>query len=66
MERITPGQDVPDDINVISEIPAHDDPVKYEAGLRLVAIATAVPPRRALPLDPRTHPETQLTYGTVP
>ena len=30
MDRITPGQDVPDDINVIIEIPAHGDPVKYE------------------------------------
>ena len=30
MDRVTPGRDVPDDLNVIIEIPAHGDPVKYE------------------------------------
>ena len=30
LDRVTPGKDVPNDINVIIEIPAHSDPVKYE------------------------------------
>jgi len=30
LDRVTSGQDVPNDINVIIEIPAHSDPVKYE------------------------------------
>jgi len=30
LERVTPGNDVPNHINVIIEIPAHSDPVKYE------------------------------------
>jgi len=30
LDRVTSGQDVPHDINVIIEIPAHADPVKYE------------------------------------
>ncbi len=30
LDRVTPGRDVPNDINVIIEIPAHSDPVKYE------------------------------------
>lgn len=30
LESITPGQNPPEDINVIIEIPAHADPVKYE------------------------------------
>ncbi len=30
LDSITPGKAVPDDINVIIEIPAHADPVKYE------------------------------------
>jgi inorganic pyrophosphatase len=30
LERVTPGTDVPNDINVIIEIPSHSDPVKYE------------------------------------
>jgi inorganic pyrophosphatase len=30
LDRVTSGQDVPHDINVIIEIPAHSDPVKYE------------------------------------
>ena len=30
LDRVTPGQDVPNDINVIIEIPSHSDPVKYE------------------------------------
>lgn len=30
LDRVGPGKDVPNDINVIIEIPAHSDPVKYE------------------------------------
>jgi inorganic pyrophosphatase len=30
LDRVTPGNNVPDEINVIIEIPAHSDPVKYE------------------------------------
>jgi inorganic pyrophosphatase len=30
LDRVTSGVDVPNDINVIIEIPAHSDPVKYE------------------------------------
>lgn len=30
LDRVNPGKDVPNDINVIIEIPAHSDPVKYE------------------------------------
>lgn len=30
LNRVTSGKDVPNDINVIIEIPAHSDPVKYE------------------------------------
>ncbi|HHO69394.1 MAG TPA: inorganic diphosphatase [Gammaproteobacteria bacterium] len=30
LDRVTSGSDVPNDINVIVEIPAHADPVKYE------------------------------------
>lgn len=30
LDRVPAGNDLPDDINVIIEIPAHSDPVKYE------------------------------------
>ncbi len=30
LDRVDSGNDVPNDINVIIEIPAHSDPVKYE------------------------------------
>ena len=30
IDRVGPGCDVPNDVNVIIEIPAHSDPVKYE------------------------------------
>jgi inorganic pyrophosphatase len=30
LDRVTPGKDVPHDVNVIIEIPSHSDPVKYE------------------------------------
>ncbi len=30
LDRVTSGRDVPNDINVIIEIPSHSDPVKYE------------------------------------
>lgn len=30
IEKISPGRDVPNDINVVIEIPAHSAPVKYE------------------------------------
>ncbi len=30
LDRVSPGQDCPNEINVIIEIPAHSDPVKYE------------------------------------
>ena len=30
LDRVSSGEDLPNDINVIIEIPAHSDPVKYE------------------------------------
>ena len=30
LDRVTPGDNTPESINVIIEIPAHSDPVKYE------------------------------------
>ena len=30
LDRVTPGNNIPNEINVIIEIPAHSDPVKYE------------------------------------
>ena len=30
LDRVSPGVDVPNDVNVIIEIPANSDPVKYE------------------------------------
>lgn len=30
LDRVTSGKDVPNEINVVVEIPAHSDPVKYE------------------------------------
>ncbi|MDH4133438.1 MAG: inorganic diphosphatase [Gammaproteobacteria bacterium] len=30
LDRVTSGKDIPNDINVIIEIPSHADPVKYE------------------------------------
>jgi inorganic pyrophosphatase len=30
LDRVSPGDDVPHNINVIIEIPSHSDPVKYE------------------------------------
>ncbi len=30
LDRVTPGQKIPDEINVIIEIPSHSEPVKYE------------------------------------
>ena len=30
LDRVTSGSDIPNDINVIIEIPSHADPVKYE------------------------------------
>ncbi len=30
LDRVTSGRDVPDDINVIVEIPMHAEPIKYE------------------------------------
>jgi inorganic pyrophosphatase len=30
LDRVPPGRNLPDDFNVVIEIPAHSDPVKYE------------------------------------
>ncbi len=30
LDRVTPGNNIPGEINVIIEIPAHSDPVKFE------------------------------------
>ena len=30
LDKVTPGKNIPDEVNVIIEIPAHSDPVKYE------------------------------------
>ncbi|NIV33965.1 MAG: inorganic pyrophosphatase, partial [Anaerolineae bacterium] len=30
LEHVSSGPDLPDEVNVIIEIPAHSDPVKYE------------------------------------
>lgn len=39
IERVTPGDRVPDEVNVIIEIPAHGDPVKYEVDKKSGAMA---------------------------
>lgn len=30
LDRVPPGRNLPDDFNVVIEIPAHSDPIKYE------------------------------------
>ena len=30
LDRVPPGKDLPDDFNVVIEIPMHSDPIKYE------------------------------------
>ena len=30
LDRVNPGKNIPDEFNVIIEIPSHSDPVKYE------------------------------------
>ncbi|HEY9029871.1 MAG TPA: inorganic diphosphatase, partial [Kangiella sp.] len=30
LDNVGPGKNAPDEINVIIEIPAHSDPIKYE------------------------------------
>ncbi len=30
LDRVTPGRDIPNDFNVIIEIPMHAEPIKYE------------------------------------
>lgn len=30
LDRVSPGKNLPDEVNVIIEIPSHSDPVKYE------------------------------------
>ncbi|MFN9029027.1 MAG: inorganic diphosphatase, partial [Betaproteobacteria bacterium] len=30
LDNVPPGRNLPDDFNVIIEIPAHSDPIKYE------------------------------------
>lgn len=37
LDRVTPGNNMPDEINVIIEIPAHSGPVKYEVDKDLEA-----------------------------
>ena len=53
LDRVTSGANLPNDINVIIEIPAHSDPVKYEVDKETGAMfvdrfmSTAMPyPRR--------------------
>ena len=38
LERVTAGRDVPNDVNVIIEIPMNADPVKYEVDKRTGAV----------------------------
>lgn len=38
IDRVNSGSDVPNDINVVIEIPAHSDPVKYEIGKKTGAM----------------------------
>ncbi len=38
LERVTAGRDVPDDVNVIIEIPMNADPVKYEVDKKTGAV----------------------------
>ena len=45
LDKVTPGKNAPNEINVIVEIPAHSDPVKYE--LDKVTGATKVGPKGA-------------------
>jgi inorganic pyrophosphatase len=39
LDRVTPGDRAPDEVNVIIEIPAHSDPVKYEVDKSTGAMA---------------------------
>ena len=38
LDRVGSGKNLPDDINVIIEIPSHSDPVKYEVDKETVAL----------------------------
>ena len=38
LDRVGPGKNIPDEINVIIEIPAHSDPVKYEVDKEIGAM----------------------------
>ena len=38
LDRVSSGNDVPDEINVIIEIPSHSDPFKYEVDKETGAI----------------------------
>ncbi len=38
LDRVTPGEKVPAEVNVIIEIPAHSEPVKYEVDKRTGAM----------------------------
>ena len=38
LDRVDSGKNVPDDINVIIEIPSHSDPVKYEVNKKTGAM----------------------------
>ena len=40
LDRVCSGDNIPDEINVIIEIPAHSDPVKYEVDKETVSPCT--------------------------
>ena len=50
LDRVSPGADVPNDINVIIEIPADSDPVKLDC-----VVGFARGPRLCLGLCRRRH-----------
>ena len=45
LDRVDSGRNVPDEINVIIEIPAHSDPVKYEVDKETGAMVGNYPKR---------------------
>lgn len=58
LEHVTPGKDIPNDINVIIEISSHSDPIKYEVDKRtgLLSVDRFVATSMHYPCD----------YGFVP
>ena len=49
LDRVDSGKDVPNSVNVIIEIPAHSDPVKYEVDKDTGAMFVSFEPAEILP-----------------